>query len=184
MLLTLTTTHRPATDLGYLLFKHPDRVQTFTQSYGSATVFYPEATPERCTVALLVEVDPVRLARATERSAPEFSLAGYVNDRSYAASSLLGAAVADVFSTAGEISQTFTRSSVAMSDPFLARSKPRIVAWNWPSRRPLAPVTDVATVQQSGRCSHQCRAPSLVCVSGNLVWLSSRTRVLYTMLGA
>ena len=98
--MTLTTTHRPATDLGYLLFKHPDRVQTFTESFGGVTVFYPEATEERCTVALLVEVDPVRLARATERNAPDFSLAGYVNDRSYAASSLLGAAVAHVFSTA------------------------------------------------------------------------------------
>ena len=100
VLLTLTTTHRPATDLGYLLFKHPDRVQTFTLSFGSATVFYPEASEERCTVALLVEVDSARLARATERNAPDFSLAGYVNDRSYAASSLLGAALADVFSTA------------------------------------------------------------------------------------
>ncbi len=100
VLLTLTTTHRPATDLGYLLFKHPDRVQAFPQSFGTATVFYPEATEERCTVAVLLEVDPVRLARSAGRGTPDFSLAQYVNDRSYAASSLLGVAVADVFSTA------------------------------------------------------------------------------------
>ncbi|GMA26033.1 3' terminal RNA ribose 2'-O-methyltransferase Hen1 [Luteimicrobium album] len=100
MLLTLTTTHRPATDLGYLLFKHPDRVQAFQQSFGTATVLYPEATDERCTVAVLLEIDPVRLARSAGRSTPDFSLAQYVNDRSYAASSLLGVAVADVFSTA------------------------------------------------------------------------------------
>ena len=94
--------HHPpaATDLGYLLHKHPDRVQEFRQSFGTVTVFYPEATEERCTVALMLEVDPVRLARSRGRNAPDFSLAQYVNDRSYAASSLLGVAMADVFSTA------------------------------------------------------------------------------------
>lgn len=100
MLLTLTTTHRPATDLGYLLYKHPDRVQEFKQSFGTATVLYPEANEQRCTVALLIEVDQVRLARTAGRRPADFSLAQYVNDRSYAASSLLGVAMADVFSTA------------------------------------------------------------------------------------
>ncbi|MBM6403171.1 3' terminal RNA ribose 2'-O-methyltransferase Hen1 [Phycicoccus sp. CSK15P-2] len=100
MLMTVTTTHQPATDLGYLLHKHPDRVQQFSQSFGTATVLYPEATPERCTAALLLEVDPVRLARSRGRKSPDFSLGQYVNDRSYAASSLLGVAMADVFSTA------------------------------------------------------------------------------------
>ncbi|NYG57837.1 3' terminal RNA ribose 2'-O-methyltransferase Hen1 [Nocardioides daedukensis] len=100
MLLTVTTTHQPATDLGYLLHKHPDRVQEFKQSFGTVTVFYPESTDERCTVALILDVDPVRLARSRGKNAPDFSLAQYVNDRSYAASSLLGVAMADVFSTA------------------------------------------------------------------------------------
>ena len=100
MLLTISTTHDPATDLGYLLHKHPGRVQEFTRSFGVATVFYPEATAERCTVALLLDVDPIRLARGRARNSPDFSLAQYVNDRSYAASSLLGVALADVFSTA------------------------------------------------------------------------------------
>jgi 3' terminal RNA ribose 2'-O-methyltransferase Hen1 len=100
VLLTVSTTHRPATDLGYLLHKHPDRVQEFKQSFGVATVFYPEATEDRCTVALLLDVDPVRLARSRAKNSPDFSLSQYVNDRSYAASSLLGVAMADVFSTA------------------------------------------------------------------------------------
>jgi 3' terminal RNA ribose 2'-O-methyltransferase Hen1 len=100
VLLTISTTHDPATDLGYLLHKHPGRVQEFPQSFGVATVFYPEATDERCTAALLLDVDPIRLARGRARSSPDFSLAQYVNDRSYAASSLLGVALADVFSTA------------------------------------------------------------------------------------
>src|SRR3954447_12711484 len=100
VLLTVSTTHQPATDLGYLLHKHPDRVQEFQQSFGVVTVLYPEASEQRCTVALVLDVDPVRLARSRGRSSPDFSLAQYVNDRSYAASSLLGVALADVFSTA------------------------------------------------------------------------------------
>ncbi|GAA1526602.1 3' terminal RNA ribose 2'-O-methyltransferase Hen1 [Nocardioides humi] len=114
MLLTISTTHRPATDLGYLLHKHPDRVQEFPQSFGTATVLYPEASEERCTAALVLEVDPVRLARRQGRKAPDFSLAQYVNDRSYAASSLLGVALADVFSTA--------RSGTCKADQALADS--------------------------------------------------------------
>ena len=62
MLLTLTTTHRPATDLGYLLHKHPERVHV-PLTFGNAHVFYPEATEERCTAVLLLEVDPVGLSR-------------------------------------------------------------------------------------------------------------------------
>ena len=63
MLLTITTTRAPATDLGYLLHKHPDRLQTFETAAGAAHVFYPEATAERCTAALLLEVDPIALVR-------------------------------------------------------------------------------------------------------------------------
>ncbi|WP_298752963.1 3' terminal RNA ribose 2'-O-methyltransferase Hen1 [uncultured Serinicoccus sp.] len=100
MLLTVSTTHQPATDLGYLLHKHPDRVQHFEQSFGTATVFYPEASSTRCTVALVLDVDPVRLARSRGKGSPDFSLAQYVNDRPYAASSLLAVALAKVFSTA------------------------------------------------------------------------------------
>ena len=51
MLLTMTTTHQPATDLGYLLYKHPAKVQTFDLAFGQAHVFYPEATEKRCTAA-------------------------------------------------------------------------------------------------------------------------------------
>jgi len=63
MLLTLTTTHSPATDIGFLPRKNPARLQSFSLTFGKAHVFYPEATPERCTVALLVEVDPIGLVR-------------------------------------------------------------------------------------------------------------------------
>ncbi|MFI6927337.1 3' terminal RNA ribose 2'-O-methyltransferase Hen1 [Nonomuraea spiralis] len=100
MLLTITTTANPATDLGFLLHKHPERVQEFGQSFGTATVFYPEAGEERCTVALLLEVDPIALVRSRGRNSPDFSLSQYVNDRPYAASSLLAVALADVFRTA------------------------------------------------------------------------------------
>ena len=95
---------RPATDLGFLLHKHPGRAQEFGLSYGTAHVFYPEADAERCTAALLVEVDPVALVRRGKGKgrggAPDSALAQYVNDRPYAASSLLAAALGKVFSSA------------------------------------------------------------------------------------
>ncbi|MDB9374365.1 3' terminal RNA ribose 2'-O-methyltransferase Hen1 [Nodularia sphaerocarpa] len=95
MLLTITTTHSPATKLGYLLHKHPDRFQSFALSFGKAHVFYPEASVERCTAALLLDVDPVNLVRG--RGA---RLEQYVSDRPYVASSFLSVAIAQVFSTA------------------------------------------------------------------------------------
>ncbi|MEV4491046.1 3' terminal RNA ribose 2'-O-methyltransferase Hen1 [Micromonospora coxensis] len=106
MLLTLTTTHRPATDLGYLLVKHPDRVQSFDLPAGVAHVFYPEADDARCTAALLLDIDPQRLGAGRGRgrkqaATPEsFTLGQYVNDRAYAASSLLSSALSSVFRSA------------------------------------------------------------------------------------
>jgi len=101
MLLTITTTANPATDLGYLLHKNPARVHRFEQSFGQATVFYPEETPERCTVCLLVEVDPVELVRrGSGPSGDGGALTQYVNDRPYVASSFLSVALANVFGTA------------------------------------------------------------------------------------
>mgnify|MGYP000061571447 CR=1 FL=1 len=100
MLLTLTTTHRPATDLGYLLSKHPARVQEFSLAFGRAHVFYPEASEERCTAALLLDIDPVGLVRGKPGSHQDGPLDQYVNDRPYAASSLLGTAIARVFRSA------------------------------------------------------------------------------------
>src|SRR5258707_1054612 len=101
MLLTLTTTHEPATDIGYLLRKNPTRPQSFDLSFGKAHVFYPEATQQRCTVALLVEVDPVGLVRKRRGPSGEGgALEQYVNDRPYAASSFLSVAIAEVFGSA------------------------------------------------------------------------------------
>jgi 3' terminal RNA ribose 2'-O-methyltransferase Hen1 len=101
MLLTLTTTHQPATDLGYLLRKNPARPQSFDLTFGKAHVFYPEATNEQCTVALLVEVDPVGLVRNRRGPSGEGgALEQYVNDRPYAVSSFLSVAIAEVFGSA------------------------------------------------------------------------------------
>jgi len=100
MLLSLSTNHRPATDLGYLLRKNPSRPQSFNLSFGTAHVFYPEATDERCTCALLVEIDPVGLVRNRKGPSGEGLLDQYVNDRPYAASSFLSVAIAEVFGTA------------------------------------------------------------------------------------
>ena len=99
MLLTITTTRTPATDLGYLLHKHPDRLQTFDTAAGAAHVFYPEATAGRCTAALLLEVDPIALVRGKTKTS-DGELAQYVNDRPYAASSMLAVALKEAFRTA------------------------------------------------------------------------------------
>jgi 3' terminal RNA ribose 2'-O-methyltransferase Hen1 len=101
MLLTITTTHVPATDLGYLLHKHPVRLQTFDLSVGQAHVFYPEVSPECCTAALLLDIDPLRLIQMRHRPAShDFLLQPYVNDRPYVASSFLSVAIGEVFGTA------------------------------------------------------------------------------------
>jgi 3' terminal RNA ribose 2'-O-methyltransferase Hen1 len=101
VLLTVTTTHRPATDLGYLLHKNPARAQSFPQSFGVAHVVYPEAADDRCTAALLLDIDPIELVRGSRgRSGADFALGQYVNDRPYAASSLLAVALGQVFRTA------------------------------------------------------------------------------------
>lgn len=101
MLLTITTTHTPATDLGHLLRKNPARPQSFDLSFGKAHVFYPEVGEERCTAALLLEVDPIGLVRNRRGPAGEGrSLEQYVNDRPYVASSFLSVAIADVFGSA------------------------------------------------------------------------------------
>ncbi|MEM7245841.1 MAG: 3' terminal RNA ribose 2'-O-methyltransferase Hen1 [Acidobacteriota bacterium] len=99
MLISLTSTAPQATDLSFLLHKHPDRVQRFELSFGEAHVFYPEAGPERCTVTLFVEVDPVRLVRGRSRQ-DTGPLDQYVNDRPYAASSHLSVALGRIFRSA------------------------------------------------------------------------------------
>ncbi|MFC3574772.1 3' terminal RNA ribose 2'-O-methyltransferase Hen1 [Streptomyces yaanensis] len=107
MFLMISTTgdeKNPATDLGFLLHKHPEKSQAFSTSYGTAHVLYPEADAERCTAALLLEVDAVALVRRGKGKgrggAPDAALAQYVNDRPYAASSLLAVALSSVFSSA------------------------------------------------------------------------------------
>jgi 3' terminal RNA ribose 2'-O-methyltransferase Hen1 len=101
MLLSVTTTHRPATDLGFLLHKNPARVQMEELSFGKAHVFYPEADATRCTVAVMLEVDPIALVRGRRGPAGEGGqLEQYVNDRPYGANSFLSVAIGRIFTTA------------------------------------------------------------------------------------
>lgn len=100
MLLTISTTYQPATDLGFLLHKNPDRHHVAEFGFGTAHVVYPEATDERCSAAVLVDIDPVGLAVGRHTSASRFALAHYVNDRPYAASSFLSVALGRLFGTA------------------------------------------------------------------------------------
>jgi 3' terminal RNA ribose 2'-O-methyltransferase Hen1 len=98
MFLSIATTHQPATDLGFLLNKHPDRVHELELTYGKVLVFYPVASEARCEAALVLDVDPVGLVRGKGRS--EGLLDQYVNDRPYAASSFLSVALNKTFRTA------------------------------------------------------------------------------------
>src|SRR5437763_16934131 len=104
MLLTISTTHSPATDLGYLLHKNPARSHSFDIAFGQAHVFYSQAGPERCDAHLLLEIDPGGLVRgkrgANGSSDSAGPLAQYVNDRPYVASSFLSVAIRQVFSSA------------------------------------------------------------------------------------
>jgi 3' terminal RNA ribose 2'-O-methyltransferase Hen1 len=100
MLLSITTTHEPATDLGYLLGKHPERLQSFELAYGQAHVFYPEANAERCTACLLLDIDPIGLVRNHRGGPDDATLARYVNDRPYVASSFMSVAISRVFASA------------------------------------------------------------------------------------
>jgi 3' terminal RNA ribose 2'-O-methyltransferase Hen1 len=101
MLLTISTNGQPATDLGFLLHKHPDRAQSFDLAFGKVHVFYPEATVERCTAALLLDIDPIELVRGKGGNRErQWSLEQYVNDRPYVASSFLSVAISQVLRTA------------------------------------------------------------------------------------
>jgi 3' terminal RNA ribose 2'-O-methyltransferase Hen1 len=101
MLLTITNTNPPATDLGYLLHKNPARLQSFELSFGKAHVFYPKASEQECTAALLLDVDPVELVRNRRGPSGEGGmLEQYVNDRPYVASSFMSVAIARVFASA------------------------------------------------------------------------------------
>ncbi|MGE3729798.1 MAG: 3' terminal RNA ribose 2'-O-methyltransferase Hen1 [Lysobacterales bacterium] len=108
----ISTTYQPATDLGYLLSKNPDRHQQFELAFGTAHVFYPEATVERCSVALVVDVDPIGLVRG--RGDADGPLTQYVNDRPYTASSFLAVAIAQVFSS-GMAGNSKARAELAAS---------------------------------------------------------------------
>jgi 3' terminal RNA ribose 2'-O-methyltransferase Hen1 len=103
MLLTISSTHEPASDLGYLLRKNPERFQSFDVFGGVAHVFYPEVTDKRCTVVLFLEVDPIGLVRRQGNRGRVPTAGGidqYVNDRPYAATSLLSVALGKVFASA------------------------------------------------------------------------------------
>jgi 3' terminal RNA ribose 2'-O-methyltransferase Hen1 len=100
MLLTISTTYQPATDLGFLLHKNPSRVQSEDLSFGKAWVFYPETSAERCTAALLLEVDPIALVRGRGPAGEGGQLEQYVNDRPYAANSFLSVAIGRLFTSA------------------------------------------------------------------------------------
>ena len=101
MLLQITTTHQPATDLGYLLHKRPGKFQTKALSFGDAHVFYSEASIEKCTAALWIDINPIELSKGrNQQFSKSFQLGQYVNDRPYVASSFMSTAIAKYYGSA------------------------------------------------------------------------------------
>jgi 3' terminal RNA ribose 2'-O-methyltransferase Hen1 len=99
VLFTITYTGKDPADLGYLLHKNPARPQTAELNFGRLHVFYPETGPERCTAALLLDIDPLDLARGRGGAKPG-GLFDYVNDRPYVCSSFMCTAISRVYGTA------------------------------------------------------------------------------------
>ncbi|MEO1204962.1 MAG: 3' terminal RNA ribose 2'-O-methyltransferase Hen1 [Pseudomonadota bacterium] len=93
MILTLTTTHQPATDLGFLLHKNPDRLHQMDVGFGTAHLFFPDAKTELATFAMVLDIDAVDLVRGRGEK-DQGLLQSYVNDRPYAVSSFLSVAIA------------------------------------------------------------------------------------------
>jgi 3' terminal RNA ribose 2'-O-methyltransferase Hen1 len=101
MILNITTTHKPATDLGYLLHKHPDKFQTLELSVGKVHIFYPDKSEEKTTVSVLLDIDPIDMVRGARNLGGDgFALGHYVNDRPYVASSFMSVALSKAFSSA------------------------------------------------------------------------------------
>lgn len=97
-MLLITTTHQPATDLGYLLHKNPNRNYSAEVTFGRIQVVFPEAENDRTTAALIVDIDPVALVR--KKDDPQGTAEQYVNDRPYTANSFVSVALAEAFGTA------------------------------------------------------------------------------------
>jgi len=150
MLPTLTLTRPPATDLGYLLHKHPARMQSFTLGFGSARVFYPEASNERCTAALMLDLDPVSLVRGRPGTGGDGLLASYVNDRPYAASSFLSVAIGRVLGSAlggRSVRPELTEAALPLAatvTPVRVHGGPELV------RRLFGPLGYAVTVTEAG----------------------------------
>ncbi|MBC8110002.1 MAG: 3' terminal RNA ribose 2'-O-methyltransferase Hen1 [Verrucomicrobia bacterium] len=119
MLLTISTTHQPTTDLGYLFHKHPDKLQTFSISAGKAHFFYPEVEENKITACLLLEIDPIGLVRKSGSSKSDgFALENYVNDRPYVCGSFMSQAIAEVLGTALNGRCKDKPSTVTLKMPF------------------------------------------------------------------
>lgn len=100
MLLTISTTQKPATDIGFLLHKSPFRSQSSALPFGTVRIFYPEATEEKCTFAVLLEIDPIDLVRTSHNPQSTMPLEQYVNDRPYVCSSFMSVAISQVLGQA------------------------------------------------------------------------------------
>ena len=121
MLLTLSTQHPRAGELGFLFHKHPAKLQSFNSSFGKVHVFYPVNESDRCELALLLDVDPIGLVRKKGPGGNSGALDQYVNDRPYVASSFLSVAIAEVLGSALNGRSADRPDLVEVTFPFLVK---------------------------------------------------------------
>jgi hypothetical protein len=122
VILTISSTGPNAGDLSFLFHKHPERVQEFALSFGRVLVFYPRYEATVCEIALVLDLDPLRLVGRGERVG--LPLYPYVNDRPYVASSFLSVALSEVFKSAMNGQCKTVPATSARSGPWLCESSP------------------------------------------------------------
>ena len=86
-----------ASDLGYLLHKHPARLHERSVSGGTARVFFTEADDARARAVLALDVDALGLAKKHRGGRGDGPLAQYVSDRAFVANSFLSVAMSKVY---------------------------------------------------------------------------------------
>jgi hypothetical protein len=97
MILTISTQQENANELGYLFNKHPNRPQGYNLTFGKAYVFYPVCTDQKCSISLMLDIDPIGLVRRKSSRGGMMPLEQYVNDRPYACSSFMSVAISNVY---------------------------------------------------------------------------------------
>ena len=116
-----------ASDLGFLLHKHPGHLHERDTAQGKVSIFFPKVSEAETRAVIYLDVDPVALVRGKNEQSDGL-LAQYVNDRPYAANSLLSVALGRVI---GQTMSGKSKDRQSLADralPFRIRIAPVAVS--------------------------------------------------------